>query len=258
MRRITISSVAVMCWMIVASCGGDDEKSSDEPAKAGPLKMDGSKLAACFANADCKNGLVCYGADTDSMTATAGFCTDACNNDDPFAANHLCPKIADMAASCSPDGQCRVDCTGSGMGDGKCPAGMECRDADPSDMTAYRCLYPVGTGRGSKKVFEECDPRRGDADCGAPNVCVGFGTMQAQRGFCTAPCTMDAECTAPNGTTARPLCAAMLDYCSLDCADGATCPQGMECVDTTPGNQVTMRCRFVPAGAMQPAMGMMQ
>jgi hypothetical protein len=50
----------------------------------------------------------------------------------------------------------------------------------------------------------------------------------------------------------------MLDYCSLDCADGATCPQGMECVDTTPGNQVTMRCRFVPAGAMQPAMGMMQ
>jgi hypothetical protein len=253
MRWTTISCFAVLCLGVVVSCGGDDESTREEPAKAGAIKMDGSKLAGCFADSDCKNGLVCYGQTTTSMMATAGFCTDACDPDDPFAKNAICPAISNQMASCSPEGECRLDCTGGGNGDGKCPANMECRDLDASMMNAFRCVYPVGTGRGSKKPWEECNPDRGDADCGAPNVCVAFGSDEAQRGFCSAPCTMDAECMPPAGVTARPLCATQLDACSLDCTDGASCPQGMECVDTTPGNQVSMRCRFVPAGTMQPA-----
>jgi hypothetical protein len=244
--------------MVVASCGGDDGDGDDTSSEtSSAVKLDGSRLSGCFANADCKNGLVCYGAITSSMMATAGFCTDACNADpseDPFAKGNLCPDIANQAASCSPEGQCRVDCTGGGNGDGKCPSGMECRDTDPSDMrVAFRCAYPIGTAKGAKKLWDECNPAHADADCASPNVCVAFGTGQSRRGFCSAPCTMDGECSAPAGATARPLCATSLDACSLDCADGASCPNGMECIDTTPGDQVTMRCRFVPAGTMQPA-----
>jgi hypothetical protein len=250
MRWITLSSLVVLCLLAAASCGGD-ESSSEESAS---IKLDGSRLAGCFSDADCKNELVCYGAITSSMMATAGFCTDTCEPDDPFAAEALCPAILDQPAKCSPEGQCRVDCTGGGNGDGKCPSGMECRDADPNEMrVAFRCTYPIGTGRGMKKLWDECNPNRGDAECEAPNQCVPFGTGQNRRGFCSAPCTMDAECKAPAGATARPICAASLEACSLDCTDGGTCPKGMECIDTTPGQQVTQRCRYVPPMTMSPS-----
>ena len=251
MRWITTSSFVVLCGMMTASCGGDEEPSSE---KAGAVKLDGSRLAGCFADSDCKNGLVCYGQNTESMMAAAGFCTDACEPDDPFAANALCPKILGQDASCSPEGECRIDCTGSGAGNGKCPSGMECRDVDTSEMgMAFRCTYPIGTGRGSKKLWDECSPARGDVDCETPNVCVSFGSGQNRRGYCSAPCTMDVECKPPAGTSARPICAASLEACSLDCTDGGTCPKGMECVDTTPGDQVAMRCRYVPPQAMPAA-----
>jgi hypothetical protein len=241
----------VLCSILATSCGGD-ESSSEE---ANVIKRDGSRLAGCFTDADCKNGLVCYGAITESMMATAGFCTDACQADDPFAANAVCPKILDQPASCSPEGQCRVDCTGGGNGNGKCPSGMECRDIDTSEMgVAFRCAYPIGAGRGAKKLWDECSPAHGDADCESAQVCVPFGTGQNRRGYCSAPCTMDGECKAPAGASARPICAASLEACSLDCTDGATCPKGMECVNTTPGNQVAMRCRYVPPQAMPATM----
>lgn len=250
MRWTMCVGFLVMSSLIGVSCGGDEE-SSEKPATAGPVKLDGSKLSGCFADSDCKNGLVCYGEDTNSMTAAAGFCTDACQTDDPFAAGNVCAAINGFAAACSPEGECRIDCTGSGKGDGKCPANMECRDADPREMeTVYRCLYPIGTGRGKTRDWAECKPARGDADCASPNVCVASGMGQNQRGYCSAPCTNDAECSAPAGVTARPLCAATLDACSLDCADGASCPAGMECIDTAPGQQVTMRCRFAPPPAI--------
>jgi hypothetical protein len=257
MRWIKVSSFVCLCWMVVASCGGDDDDTGSEMSSA--IKLDGSRLAGCLASADCKNDLVCYGAITSSTMATAGFCTDACNADptaDPFAAGNLCPDISGQAASCSPEGQCRIDCTGGGSGDGKCPTGMECRDTDPNEMRmTFRCAYPIGTkAAGSrKKLWDECNPAHVDADCESPNICVASGTGQNRRGFCSAPCTMDGECSAPSGATARPLCAASLEACSLDCADGASCPRGMDCIDTTPGDQVTMRCRFVPPGTMQPA-----
>jgi hypothetical protein len=239
--------------MVAASCGGD-ESSPEE--KSGSIKLDGSRLAGCFADADCKNDLVCYGAITESMMATAGFCTDRCDSSDPFAANAICPKILGQDATCSPEGECRIDCTGTGAGNGKCPSGMECRDVDQSEMgMAFRCTYPIGTGRGTKKLWDECNPARGDADCVAPHVCVPYGNGQNRRGYCSASCTMDGECMAPAGASARPLCAPQLEACSLDCIDGATCPKGMECIDTTPGDQVTMRCRYVPPQAM-PAAGM--
>jgi hypothetical protein len=250
MRWITTSSLVVLCWMMVASCGGDEPSSE----KSESIKLDGSRLAGCFSNADCKNELVCYGAITNSMMATAGFCTNACDADDPFAAEAICPAILDQPASCSPEGQCRVDCTGGGNGNGKCPSGMECRDTDPDGMrVAYRCTYPIGTARGTKKLWDECNPAHGAADCATPNECVPFGTGQNRRGYCSAPCTNDGECMAPAGATARPICAASLEACSLDCSAGATCPKGMECIDTTPGEQVTQRCRYVPAQATAPS-----
>ena len=242
MRRIKSSSL-VLCLTIAAGCGGDE--SSEDSA----LKKDGSRLAGCFADADCKNNLVCYGANTSAMMATAGFCTDACEPDDPFAANAICPPILNQVATCSPEGECRIDCTGGGDGKGKCPSGMECRDLDSSEMgVAFRCVYTVGTGRGAKKLWEECNPARGSADCAAPDVCAPFGSGQNRRGFCAAPCTMDQECMAmaPAGATARPFCSESLEACSLDCTGGATCPKGMQCIDTSPGDQVTERCRYVP------------
>lgn len=260
MRLNKFLGCALVCACF-AGCGSDDDDSSDrEPSgsKSSSIKSDGSRLAGCFGDSDCKNDLTCYGADTDSMTATAGFCIEKCNYDDPFVKEHNCPDIDKVAAVCSADSQCRIDCTGSGKGDGKCPASMECRDADPTDMTAYRCLYPVGTNRGTKKAWEECNPNHGDADCAAPNTCVPFGSGENVRGYCSAPCMNESECSAPDGVTARPLCPATLDACSLDCTDGATCPAGMDCVDTTPGNQTTMRCRFAPpnttGGADMPGM----
>jgi hypothetical protein len=256
MRWITTASFVVMGSMIAAgSCGGDDDEPKSESEQSSSIKTDGSRLAACFATADCKEGLLCYGVVTDATMATAGFCTDACTSDDPFAADAICAPIKDQAATCSPDGQCRVDCTGGGSGDGKCPSGMECRDTDPSEMRmTFRCAYPIGTGRGKKKLWEECNPARGSGDCASPNECVPYGMGQNRRGYCSAPCEMDSECEAPAGATARPLCAAQLGACSLDCADGATCPNGMECINTGGANMMTLRCRYVPAGAA-PGMG---
>lgn len=247
MRWYTTSILVGSICLAAVSCGGDEEKRDDATST---VKLDGSRLSGCFASSDCKGDLTCYGAITNSMMATAGYCSDPCNPDpdeDPFSPRNICPPIDKMSASCSPMGQCRIDCTGGGMGDGECPAGMECRDVDASDMgVAWRCGYPIGTGRGKAKLWAECDPRHGDADCDAPNVCIAFGNGQNRRGFCSAPCTNDAECSAPSGVSARPLCAPSLEACSLDCVDGATCPNGMECIDATPGQTVTMRCRFVP------------
>ena len=258
MRWYTTSTwVVVMGWSLIASCGGDEDTGSESSG----VKLDGSRLAGCFASADCKEGLVCYGANTNSMDATAGYCTDRCNADpeeDPFSPQNRCAPIDGQAATCSGQGQCRVDCTGKGEGDGKCPRGMECRDVDADEMrVAWRCAYPVGTARGNTKLWAECKPSRGDSDCAAPNVCVGFGNGQSARGFCSAPCTMDAECVAPGGVSARPLCAPSLEACSLDCVDGGSCPGGMECIDTSPGETVTMRCRFVPPDAMRGGEDMM-
>jgi hypothetical protein len=243
--QIRTTIVAVCCWMGVAGCGGGDEP-SEERASTG-IDFDGAKLSGCFASSDCKGGLVCYGATRTSMDATAGYCTDACQNDDPFAPGAICPELEKFAQTCSPDGQCRIDCTGSGAGDGKCPGSLECRDVDPrEEETAFRCAYPVGTGRGNTKLWAECSPAHGDADCAAPNVCVAFGSGGAARGFCSAPCTANEECTAPGGATAVPICAPSLQACSLDCTGGASCPNGMQCIDTSPGQAVTERCRFVP------------
>lgn len=251
MRWTTISSLVALCLLSATSCGGDESNSEESAA----LKQDGSRLAACFANADCKNDLVCYGASTSAMMATAGFCIERCEPDDPFAANAICPPILNHAATCSPQGQCRIDCTGTNNGNGKCPAGMECRDTDTSEMgVAFRCVRPIGTGRGAKKLWEECNPAKGDVECAAPHVCVPYGNGQNRRGYCSDTCMSDQECMAPAGATARPICAMQLEACSLDCTDGGSCPKGMQCIDTSPGEQVTQRCRFVPPDMMPATM----
>jgi hypothetical protein len=242
--------------ILTIGCGSDESPERGAARNTSAVKTDGSRLAACFGSSECDEGLVCYGADTEAETGTAGFCIERCSTGMGMSeAPASCPDILGQPAGCSPQGQCRIDCTGGGNGDGKCPKELECRDVDArEDVTAYRCVYPVGTGAGTKKTWEECNPDHGDADCADGNVCVPFGNGRNQRGYCAARCERVAQCLPAAGATARVLCAPMLGACSLDCsAEGSTCPKGMECVNTSGGMVSTPRCRFVPEMASDEA-----
>lgn len=212
-----------------------------------PLPATGDRLSVCYAKADCNgDDLVCYLPDG----ARPGYCTDNC------AADTDCQPLGGVATSCSPDGFCRMDCAGTGAGDGACPADMVCRAISLTTNPlgpSYRCTYPDGSGKRSVPSYERCDRGHGDADCSAvadgcyaPALNLGgiFGP-----GYCAPACTEAASCgTVPAGTTATPVCG-LTGRCELDCgaAGKGNCPTGMNCVNINPSalTPPIQRCRFI-------------
>ena len=70
-----------------------------------------------------------------------------------------------------------------------------------------------------------------DPQCPPPyEVCYEFSGPN--HSVCTQPCMQDDECPVPTTGDATPVCAGQDgDQCLLNCANGATCPDGMECLD---------------------------
>ena len=204
------------------------------------LPADGNRLSVCYQAADCNgDDLTCYIPDS----IGPGFCTEDC------AIDKDCQALEGMAMTCSPEGQCRVDCTGKGKGDGKCPTHMECRDVSVGIITtpSYRCTYPEGSGSRVSAKYERCDPTHDDGDCMDKLACFvpsGFGTGTGP-GYCAPACTEAKNCEAPAGANAAPACEN--GHCTLDCSGaGTTCPAGMNCrdIDESPLGE-TFRCRFI-------------
>jgi len=82
-------------------------------------------------------------------------------------------------------------------------------------------------------------------NCSAPNTCAD-GTedclevtyMKAVVGhLCVPPCDQDSDCPVPESGNATPYCPEEFGiyYCRLSCDGGLTCPDGMDCVNTTIG-----------------------
>lgn len=89
-------------------------------------------------------------------------------------------------------------------------------------------------------AYPPCMP---DADpvCPEPyDHCYGF--FPDGYSACSQMCMDDAECPQPQSGDAPAVCAGPGgDECVLDCGGGATCPDGMECVDVAMG---IMRCAW--------------
>jgi hypothetical protein len=229
--------------------GGQDPDPSDGSVPSGDgdasaplvaLPADGNRLSVCYEAADCNgDDLTCYLPDS----LVPGFCTDDCNEDKD------CPAVEGLAATCSPDGQCRIDCAGKGKGDGKCPKDMECRDVFDGILgpASYKCVYPEGSGSRVSAKYERCDPKHEDGDCKDKLACFvpsAFGSGSGP-GYCAPTCKEAKDCSVPGGASAVPACEA--EHCTLDCSGaGATCPAGMNCrdVDESPLSEM-YRCRFI-------------
>lgn len=107
---------------------------------------------------------------------------------------------------------------------------------------------PAATGSSSGEPPEDpaYPPCMPDADpvCPEPyDHCYEF----FPEGFsaCSQMCNDDAECPQPQSGDAPAVCAGINDdECVLDCADGATCPDGMDCVEVAAGIE---RCAWPDA-----------
>lgn len=220
------------------------------------LPYSGELLSLCYQNADCKGaGLGCYAA----FGTVAGFCSAKCEKDGD------CKPIGGVVATCSPEGLCRVDCSGKDdNGDGACPTNMRCRDVfDPSVVVAgeesepglisiWRCGYPVHAGSNRVELYQECDLDHGSGDCKGELLCHAPSSAlgsPANPGYCAQACESQAQCTVPSGATSVAVCTE--GACELDCAAaGATCPSGMNCRQVGgPISEVRHRCRFVAGKA---------
>jgi hypothetical protein len=70
-----------------------------------------------------------------------------------------------------------------------------------------------------------------------------------QQGFCTITCETAMDCPASPGGTATVICGgheSVQDAAVfiLDCSGGATCPDGMECVERSPGMAGPRECAW--------------
>ncbi len=216
------------------------------------LPFNGEALSLCYEGDDCKgSSLGCYAA----FGKVAGFCSAKCEKDDD------CKPIGGVAASCSPEKLCRVDCSGKDdEGDGACPANMECRDffdasvvvsgeqSEPGLISIWRCGYPVHAGTNSVEAYGACDLNHGNGDCKGELLChAPSSTLNSAKnpGYCTQGCDSKAQCTVPAGATSVAVCEE--GACELDCgAAGASCPSGMNCREFGgPISEVRHRCRFI-------------
>jgi hypothetical protein len=88
-------------------------------------------------------------------------------------------------------------------------------------------------------------PCMNDADPPCPEPfdhCYTF--LPREYSVCSQMCREDEDCPQPQSGDAPAVCAGQADdECVLDCADGATCPDGMECVDVG-GTGMFLRCAW--------------
>lgn len=87
--------------------------------------------------------------------------------------------------------------------------------------------------------------------CGNHQAVAGAcGDDAGEQGFCTVTCEDATQCPASPGGTATVICGGHesvqdANVCILDCSAGATCPDGMACVDRSPTMPGPRECSWV-------------
>ncbi|MDB4974738.1 MAG: hypothetical protein JWN48_3079 [Myxococcaceae bacterium] len=206
------------------------------------LRTDGNSLSACYGEDDCMgDNLSCVHS---LGLVGAGYCYSTCKSNDD------CQPLEGVATLCSIEGQCVLDCTGGGLGDGPCPTNMVCRDIVPGlAVPIFRCEYPYGSGGKITPDYGQCDQGHGSNDCKDDLFCYvpisGIVTAPEGPGYCAPGCSDASDCTVPGGATAKAACS-LLGRCEMDCNEkGSTCPAGMDCVDADNAPLITTRrCRY--------------
>jgi hypothetical protein len=109
---------------------------------------------------------------------------------------------------------------------------------DPGDTGATGTTSTDGTSTGAapEPVYPPCD-LSSDPECPQDfDGCSSYSSEDGSGTHCTYSCTNADQCPMPESGTATMTCGASL--CRISCGGAATCPDGMQCIDTQWG----MRC----------------
>jgi MYXO-CTERM domain-containing protein len=172
----------------------------------------GSSYPPCPAASRCEN----YG--------NANICLQTCR---PGSADcrpaYGCAPIDDGSEGvCLPGCRASADCTGGNYICRSCD-GLCLAQQNPTAQLGDVCTVP--------------------ASCAIGQVCLGFGT-NPDAGICAQAC--GSTCTAcPVGSSCRPVGANGVLYCLLDCPAG-TCPNGLQCSETSAGPSCLPACGSDP------------
>jgi hypothetical protein len=189
---------------------------------------------------------------TNTTVWVGGYCTQLCGTSyPPCPATSLCENYGNANI-------CLQTCR---PGSADCRPGYGC--APIGDGSEGVCLPACGTnadcaGAGGNYVCRTCDglclaqqnptAQLGDictapANCSVGQVCLGFGT-NPDSGICSQAC--GSTCTScPAGSSCRPVGANGVLYCLLDCPAG-TCPNGLQCSETSAGPSCLPACGSDP------------
>lgn len=147
-----------------------------------------------------------------------------------------------MGATTAPPGSTSNMTTDASSGSADTTMGATTAPATDSggttESTAEGSSESTGGGEPS---YPPCMPMS-DPECPRPYMaCYEFAGPD--HSVCTAPCGDAGDCPDATSGDAEVVCAGQSgDQCLLDCSGGATCPDGMECVDVAGG--MFFRCAW--------------
>lgn len=203
------SSLAVLCWMVLAACGGDDTKDSNKSADAGETAM--SQRPPDEGERQPDAGTVREGSSSSSKSSCADLQCDA-------------------PAKCEQrDGKAVCSCP-AGYEDVK-GDGSDCKDRDECASDEAKCGKHA-TCKNTPGSFEcSCD---GPAYAGDGKQCHCADGYKEQDGVCIAQdggkCSDNLDC-ANGHCVSGVCCATACDKPDAECkaTEGATCEDGKTC-----------------------------
>lgn len=194
-------AAAAVGWLLLggtSGCSKSGDGGSPDPLSShptGPTYGDAGLLAPCQMAYDCRQGLEC------SASSDAGFCTQACDGNNPCAAGQCAPQVG----MCQPACAAKSDCTACSCGYfGWCSPGLGCQAlsdvggpcVDDYSCKSRNCSRFTKTCR--DPVGKACSPATCDICIEAdPNSSIPNGS------YCSRGCATDADCNGA-GTCSTP------------------------------------------------------
>lgn len=172
-------------------------------------------------------------SDCVSNACLSGYCTRACDADNPCPQGYGCDEAVgfcrkvDLDAGCSTD----ADCKGGTCKDGQCTVGCTANsDCPPTHVCAADGLctaFPLGgacesngeCGAGACQTGVCSGPCETDSECAAGFAC------NVESGVCGLK-TVGGPCTSPDDCGGGHC---INSVCSRECSEVAPCPTGFEC-----------------------------
>mgnify|MGYP006278765657 CR=1 FL=1 len=212
--KILIPLAAAFAFLLVASCGGPEEKPpcTGVTCNFGTCNPESGECAnkdSCRVDRDCIPGYECG---TDNTCTALNTCKSDGDCDAGVCKDGTCvnPKTCEKDDDCLP----RTFCEKGSEGDGKC-------QPDPcNDVTCQRGTCQRGTDRCVSK--ESCTQETEIIDCLAGQKCVG-GSCKDSEGFCSELACQRGTCSFEDGECVN------ADNCG---GDDSKCLEGMFCDET--------------------------